>query len=263
MPAVRAKSYPSAVAVERAVELLYLLGERGEAALPVLARDIGSSRSAVRRILTALRRKGLVEIDPVTDHYSLSWLVLSLARSRQDRVGLREVALLPMTELRDLTKETVTLNVKSGFQRVCIEQLEGLEEVRWQGEIGRIDILYAGAGGKSLLAYFPPAELDAYLEQVARRPLTPHTVVDREALERELAQIRQRGYATGGQDRQLGVTGVSAPIFNDAGAAFASITVAAPAVRGTPEQLDLWAPAVIRAAARISDTLGHWPDEAD
>lgn len=259
---MKVKSYPSAVAVERAVELLYLLADRGEASLPVLARDIGSSRSAVRRILTALRRKGLVEVDPVTDHYSLSWLVLSLARSRQDRVSLREVALAPMTELRDLTQETVTLNVKSGFQRVCIEQLEGLQEIRWQGEIGRIDILYAGAGGKSLLAYLPPDELGRYLEQVKRRQLTPYTLIDQDQLERELAEIRSRGYALGGQDRQLGVTGVAAPIFNDAGSAFASITVAAPAERGTRDQLEAWAPAVMSAAVRISSLLGHWEEEA-
>ena len=257
---MKAKSYPSAVAVERAVELLYLLGERGEASLPVLARDIGSSRSAVRRILTALRRKGLVDLDPVTDRYSLSWLVLSLARSRQDRVGLREVAVGPMTELRDLTKETVTLNVRSSFQRVCIEQIEGQEEVRWQGEIGRIDVLYAGAGGKALLAYFPPDELELYLAQVSRRQLTAHTILDRDELEKELADIRRRGYATGRQDRQLGVSGVSAPIFNDAGEAIASITIAAPAARGTPEQLEAWAPAVLQAASRISDLLGHGPD---
>lgn len=258
---MKARSYPSAVAVERAVELLYLLGEQGEASLRVLARDIGSSRSAVRRILTALRRKGLVEVDPVTDQYSLSWLVLSLARSRQDRVGLREVALAPMSELRDLTKETITLNVTSGFQRVCIEQVEGPLEIRWQGEIGRIDVLYAGAGGKALLAYLPDDELERYLSQVKRRPLTPNTTVDQAALERELAEIRRRGYATGRQDRVLGVAGVSAPIFNDAGVAFASITVAAPAERGTPEQLEIWAPAVKNAAARISDLLGHWPDD--
>src|SRR5215472_7972636 len=257
---MKAKSYPSAVAVERAVELLYLLGERGDASLPVLARDIGSSRSAVRRILTALRRKGLVDLDPVTDRYSLSWLVLSLARSRQDRVGLREVALAPMAELRDLTKETVTLNVRSGFQRVCIEQLEGPHEIRWQGEIGRIDILYAGAGGKALLAYFPEDELERYLSQVNRRPLTRNTTVDQAALEGELAEIRRRGYATGRQDRVLGVAGVSAPIFNDAGEAIASITIAAPAARGTPEQLEAWAPAVLQAASRISDLLGHGLD---
>jgi DNA-binding IclR family transcriptional regulator len=259
---VKAKSYPSAVAVERAVELLYLLGERGDASLPVLARDIGSSRSAVRRILTALRRKGLVDLDPVSDQYSLSWLVLTLAKSRQDRVGLREVAMAPMSELRNLTRETVTLNVRSGFQRVCIEQAEGQEEVRWQGQVGRIDVLYAGAGGKALLAYLPPEELERYLSRVRRRQLTPSTILDRGQLECELEEIRRRGYATGRQDRQVGVSGVSAPIFNHAGAAVASITVAAPAERGTPEQLEAWAPEVMGAAARISDLLGHWPEEA-
>jgi DNA-binding IclR family transcriptional regulator len=258
---VKVKSYPSAVAVERAVELLYLLGERGDASLPVLAREIGSSRSAVRRILTALRRKGLVELDPVTDQYSLSWLVLTLAKSRQDRVGLREVAMTPMTELRNRTRETVTLNVRSGFQRVCIEQVEGQEEVRWQGQVGRIDILYAGAGGKALLAYFPMQDLERYLSQVKRRQLTPSTILDQGELECELEEIRRRGYATGRQDRQVGVSGVSAPIFNEAGAALASITVAAPAERGTLEQLEAWAPEVMRAASRISDLLGHLPEE--
>jgi DNA-binding IclR family transcriptional regulator len=242
---MRPKSYPSAVAVERAVDLLYLLAERGDTSLAALAQEMGSSRSAIRRILTALRRKGLIEQDPVSDLYSLSWLDRTLAKARQDRVGLREVALQPMTELRDLTEETVTLNVRSAFQRVCIEQVEGLQEVRWQGEIGRIDV--------------PEEELDRYLSRVARRQLTPNTLLDGDELRRELEEVRRRGYATGRQDRVIGVAGVSAPIFNESGAAFASITVASPSERGTPDQLEAWAPDVLRAASRLSELLGGWP----
>lgn len=222
------KRYPSSIAVERAVDVLFLIAERNDATVTDLARAIGSSGSAVHRILTALKRKGLVEQRPDTERYALSWSMLALTRSLRERADLRTVSLSHMAGLRDLTEETVTLNVRSGFERVCIEQIESPHEVRWRSEIGRHSPIYAGATGKVLLTHFPPPERERYFSTVDRPRLSPYTTTDRHELERELERIRDRGYAIGIQDRVLGVAGVSAPIFDESGSAIAALTIAGP-----------------------------------
>jgi DNA-binding IclR family transcriptional regulator len=157
-----------------------------------------------------------------------------------------------MVALRDLTGETVTLNVRSGFDRVCIDQAEGPHEVSWRQDIGKISPLYAGATGKVLLAYLSPEELKAYFHAVKPQRLTEFTIVRRDDIRRELQAIRKQGYAFGTQDRIIGVAGVSAPIFDAGGRAAGTLTIAGPAERCTPEKRAQWVEPLIAATAQIS-----------
>jgi IclR family transcriptional regulator, KDG regulon repressor len=252
----RDRTNASAVAVERAVDVLFLLAERGESTVTDLARTIGSSASAVHRILVALRRKGLVEQRSDTEGYFLSWSVLALGRSLNARTNLRTVAIPFMTELRDLTGETVSLNVRIGHERMCVDQVESTHEVRWVAPIGVPSPLYAGATGWVLLAHSGARELESYLAGVERAPLTPYTVVDPDTLRRALDTVRANGYAVSSQDRIAGLAGISAPIFDSTGAAVAAVTVGGRADRLKPQTVTRWAPALKDAAARVTEMIG-------
>jgi DNA-binding IclR family transcriptional regulator len=246
------RPYSSAVAVERAADLLFLIAERGEASLTDLARAIGSSGSAVHRILTALKNKGLIQQSTENGPYSMSWSILALTQRLTAQTDLRSLSLPFMTELRDLTGETVTLNVRSGFDRVCIDQVEGPHEVSWRQDIGKISPLYGGATGKVLLAYLEPEELKAFWRTVKMQKLTPYTVTSREELLKEIELIRNRGYAFGTQDRLIGVAGIAAPIFDSSGHAAATLTIAGPADRCTSDRLEQWVEPLTAATQKIS-----------
>lgn len=249
------KAYSSAVAVERAVDLLFLIAQHGEVALTDLAREIRSSGSAVHRILTALKKKGLIEQAVENGPYSLSWSILSLTQRLLATSDLRTATLPHMTRLRDLTQETVTLNVRSGFNRVCIEKVESPQEVRWWQEPGRISPLYAGPTGKVILAYFSEDEQAEFFRTVKLEKLTPHTTVDVGKLRKELKEIRRVGHAIGNQDRVLGVAGISVPIFDGPESLAATLAVAGPSDRCTPERLLSFAEPLIEAAREISKLL--------
>jgi DNA-binding IclR family transcriptional regulator len=246
------KPHGTSLAVERAVDLLFLIARSGEVSLTELARSIGSSGSAVHRIMTALKKKGLVEQAVENGPYSLSWSILELSTKLLTDSDLRATALPFMRRLRDETQETVTLNVRSGFQRVCVEQLGSAHEVRWWQEVGSVSPLYAGPTGKVILAYFSEEELDDYLRTVPLEQLTPYTTVDVGEFRAELTQIRAAGYAVGNQDRVLGVSGISAPVFDAAGHASATLAVAGPAERCSEGRLESWAPLLVESCAQIS-----------
>ena len=248
------ETYRSAVAVERAVDMLMLLGERGEATLTELARTVGSSGSAAHRILSALAKKGLVHQTVENGPYSLTWGILALTQRMSSGVDLRAISLPFMISLRDLTEETVTVNVRSGFSRVCIDQIEPHHEVRWHQQVGRISPLYAGSTGRAILAHFKNDELEEYFRLVELKQITPFTIVTRRDLRRELASIRKRGYALALSDRILGVAAISAPIFDREGAAIAAITIAGPDGR-CESQLDSWVEPLLGATREISEIL--------
>jgi DNA-binding IclR family transcriptional regulator len=249
----------SAVAVERAADVLFLLAEHGESSVTDLARSIGSSPSAVHRILVALKRKGLVEQRASTEGYALSWSVLALGRALNEQSDLRTVALPFMTQLRDSTGETVSLNVRTGFERICVDQVESRHEVRWVARVGVPSPLYAGATGWTLLGHMSEPELKAYLSKVKLSPLTPHTVVDQKALRRELMNVRANGYAISLEDRIIGLAGISAPIFDRTGSAYAAITVGGRADRLDAATFKSWAPSIMEAARQITEQSGGLP----
>jgi IclR family KDG regulon transcriptional repressor len=246
------RPYSSAIAVERAADLLFLIAEREQASLNELARAIGSSGGAVHRILIALKRKGLIQQTRENGPYSMSWSILALTQRLTAEADLRTVSRPHMVALRDLTGETVTLNVLSGFDRVCIDQAEGPHEVSWRQDIGKISPLFAGATGKVLLAYLTPEALTSYFRAVKPQKLTQFTTVRRDDIRRELQAIRKQGYAFGTQDRILGVAGVAAPIFDASGRAAATLTIAGPAERCTPDQRARWVDPLIAATGQIS-----------
>lgn len=250
-----ARPYSSAVAVERAADLLFLIAEQGEASLTDLARAIGSSGSAVHRILTALKNKGLIQQTSDNGPYSLSWSILALTRRLSAQADLRSISLPYMKSLRDLAEETVTLNVRSGFDRVCIDQAEGPHEVSWRHGVGKISPLYAGATGKVLMAYLSPAELKDFWRTVKVQKVTPFTTVKREEIVGELETIREQGYAVGTQDRVLGVAAMAAPIFDAAGVASATLTIAGPSDRCSSERLANWVEPLTTATTAISELV--------
>jgi IclR family transcriptional regulator, acetate operon repressor len=69
----QARRHSSAIAVERAIDLLSVLAERGDAGVGELAQTLGLGGGATHRLLVALRLKGVVEQDPTTGRYSLAW----------------------------------------------------------------------------------------------------------------------------------------------------------------------------------------------
>ncbi|MGN6188195.1 MAG: IclR family transcriptional regulator [Conexibacter sp.] len=71
---------------------------------------------------------------------------------------------------------------------------------------------HARASGKVLLAYAWPELRATYLRAHPLRRLTPSTIVDGAAFERELAEIRERGVAFDREEFAEGVSCVAAPL---------------------------------------------------
>jgi DNA-binding IclR family transcriptional regulator len=243
----------AAVAVERAVEILLFLAEDGEASITQIAKTVGVGNSAAHRILAALKNRSLVDQSPASGLYSLSWGVLALTHPRGRRPDLRTVALPFMVALRDLSGETVTINARSGNERVCIEAIDSHHEISFRAEIGRVACLYAGASGKVILANFSREEFDNYLTTVEVEPLTPHTVTNISDLAREMTEIRRVGYALGLEDRTPGVCAVSAPILADRPpGVVGSLSIVGPCDRCTRTDLEAWAGPTKEAATEIT-----------
>jgi len=122
--------------------------------------------------------------------------------------------------------------------------------------VGSRNPLHCTGVGKALLAFLPPERIEEViaLGLIAR---TPNTITEADALRRELATVRARGYAIDDEEVEIGLRCLAVPIRNYTGAVVASLSVAGPAQRMTMKSLHLFAPDAIQTGRAISQRLGH------
>lgn len=154
-----------------------------------------------------------------------------------------------MVALSETTQESVGLMQAVATDVVCVEMVESSQSLRCSFAKGRSQPLRAGASAKLLLAYQPEVVRRLVQQGALRRDAL-------EALEAELASIRAQGHAQSESEVDMGVWGVSAPVFDSAGRLVCGLSLMAPVVRvGTRTQE--FVAATVKAAADITRRLAE------
>ena len=247
----------SATTVERAADILLLFASSTSAQLGVteIATSLGMSKSAVHRILLSFRNKNLLELDPVSRKYSLGPTLLGLGARYLGRLDIRKMAEPELVALSRATNETATLSVRSGDERVYIDQITPDREVLMSVQLGMAHPLHAGASSKAFLAFLAPEEIDRYLSGSLEK-VTAKTVTDVRRLRKELGEIRHRGFAQSIGERQSGAGSVAAPVFDARGVPVAVVSVCGPAERMAGE-IGPCADHLLVCTGRLSAQLGY------
>jgi DNA-binding IclR family transcriptional regulator len=257
VPAPEDRPGQTIAGLERALDVLSLFAESRGQTLGVteIAHSLDLSKAVVHRVLASFRAKDFVEMDEETHRYSLGPKLLFLGLNYLNWVDVRSVARVAMAELSEGTDETSTLSVRSGDTRVYIDQVTPPRDVKMVVQLGVPFPLHAGASGKALLAFLPEDEQDAYLKRKLER-LTPDTVTDPKALRKELATIRDRGFAQSFGERMAGAGAVAAPLLRHDGIPAAVISVCGPAERFRKEARAN-ARLLVEVSRRTSGRLGY------
>jgi DNA-binding IclR family transcriptional regulator len=139
---------------------------------------------------------------------------------------------------------------------VCIAELSSPHPIRLATTVGGVQALHAGAASKALVAWLPESQREELLSGVLER-LTPLTITDRSVFDRELFEVRQRGYAISQGESVTGASAVSAPIFGMDGSVVAVFNVTGPIDRFDRTAIHSIVPALLEATNMISEQLGY------
>lgn len=236
--------------VQRAVDILYCFSQEvQELSLTEIANEIKLAKSTTTRLLATLEQNDLIQKNPATMKYRLGYGMYYFGHIAGKSIKIREIAKPIMDRLRDQTSETVNLYLLDKEMRSCVEQSEGLQSVRHLVKIGERLPLWAGAGGKAILAYQSPAYQEEIFTQVPS-----HSRVD--DLRKELPVIRADGSASSLDEREVGSAAVAAPIFDIEGKVSACLSVSGPTHRFTPSFVEELLVQVREGATTISEQLG-------
>jgi DNA-binding IclR family transcriptional regulator len=224
-----------------------------------ISQRLGLHKSTTHRLLSLLKKKRLITADAASQLYSLGPGVVELAWIILRHQDVRTLCAPYLERLRQATNETVSLYIRMGDCRVCIEELQSGQEIKYSQAVGLTAPLHVGAPGKVLLAFLPPAELEALLAILPLTAVTSHTITDREQLLEELASVRQRGYAVSVGERSPWASAAAAPIWDWSGKPIAALSVLGPSQRLTSEVLLTLGQQVQEVALDVSKAFGYRP----
>src|SRR5919198_616047 len=238
-------------AIDRAAKLLTLVVQSEEPrSFTSLVEELDLAKSTTSRLLQALERHHLVRRDsdgasqpgPLFPHYA----------ARHDPVDdLVQICDPTLHRLGDALGETINLSVPRGEAVVQVAQVDStylLSAVNWMA----VDSpAHCTATGKVFYAY---GTLPIPSGPLARH--TDLTITSREALERDLEQVRRRGYGVTQDEMEPGLAAIAAPVRSKDGSVLAAVSVSGPTSR-INDRIDEIAKLLVNECKALSALLGH------
>jgi DNA-binding IclR family transcriptional regulator len=241
-------------AVSKSLRALLVLAAHESMGVSELSRELNVAVSTAHRLLNIMRLHDFVEQDMDTRRYRLGPAALKLARQTRGDQNLVAVGHPHLVQLCAQLDETVNLVVLDGAEALFVDGIQSRQPLRVATRTGARLPAYATAGGKVLLAHMPQAIVRTFYPAELRR-VTRYTLPDLQALERELEDTRNCGYALNVGEHITEVSAVGVPVNGPHGRPVAALTVAGPRTRWTRRRLTALAPTLTIMAAGITRDL--------
>jgi IclR family acetate operon transcriptional repressor len=236
------------------IEALVKNGPTGVSALSV---ELGLDKTIVHRLLVTLHTMGYVSQDS-NRKYSVGSKLRVIGGKVLTGLNLRTLAIPYMEQLAEHTHSVAHLAKMAESRAVYIERVQYPGLSINSSEVGAEAPGYCSAAGKVMWAYLKQSELYEMLDRTTFRSHTPNTIIDRHALQQNLAQVREQGYAIDREEHRLGLIGFGAPIRDYTGEVIASICVAETSSHANEEsRLVQTRDLVISVAQQISADMGY------
>lgn len=242
--------------LDRALALIDELARNAEElGVTELSTRLSMSKNQVFRILSTLKAHDYVR-QTENKTYRLGSKFFEIGQRLISRNDLLQVTQTKMDWLRDETGETVHLFVRDGLQVVCVARRESHALIGLSAQVGRRFLMHAGACPKVILAYQDTRFVDATIAEHGLPAYTGRTVSTRDALEEQLACIRQQGYAESDEDLDPSGYSIAVPIAGLSGNVNTALSVAGPMHRFTGDQRERALDLLLETRVRIGTTLG-------
>jgi DNA-binding IclR family transcriptional regulator len=224
VPRRRGAGLGAARSVERAAQILRLLGDSGGQGVADLASALRLSKGTVHGLLQALASSGLVRQDPESERYGLGPGLVYLG-SRY--LLADEVRVCSGRWARLLAKEIdhiVQVGTLHGFEVLIVNHIGRLEDSVYSADLGSLQPAHRTAVGKVLLAHCGPAT-----DTLLGVSYVHQTASDQARLRDELACVCKQGWAVAGVGVEADQASIACPIVGRRGEVVGAIGAVGPA----------------------------------
>lgn len=213
-----------------------------------LAARLDLGKSTVHLLLATLSDHGFVERQEA-GNYRLGIAAFEIGTAVPESSRFGGALAAPMRRLADLSGESVSLAIHRGRDAIIVQRFESAAILRAEIRIGTRMPVHSCGSGKIFLAELTRDELDALFPTDTLPRVTRYTIRRKSALLRQLAEVKQHGYATNDEEYTDEVRGIATGVRDRQGRIVAALSIAGPIPRFRPSE---WLDELTKAADRMS-----------
>jgi IclR family transcriptional regulator, KDG regulon repressor len=229
--------------------------------LAELSKRVGLHNSTTFHLVKTMVQLGYVSQLADSRKYRIGRRMFTLAAGALDEIELVSVATPALEQLTGKTGEYSHFAIRSGDQIVVVAKIAGTGIFQMVDRTGAIRPGHATALGKVLLAALSPSQLERYLDSCELRRFTAKTIVEREAVLRELDEVRRKGLAFDDGEFDAEARCVAVPVRDFTGRVVGAIGISGPIWRLSLQALQDKSKYVSEAAVELSAQLGFQRQE--
>jgi IclR family transcriptional regulator, pca regulon regulatory protein len=187
------------------------------------AQLTGLDRAGARRLLLTLENLGFVKSEDKKFH--LTPKILSLGYRYLSSLPFWQLAQPVLEELAADVKQNVSIGVLDRGDVVLVLRVSTPGLLAVDPLPGSRIPAHLTSTGQILLGSLDEGALQDYLDDLELKRFTPHTIMSKQELKRQIKAAREKGWAIVSRQWHESMTGIAMPITNATGRIVAAITV--------------------------------------
>jgi len=248
-----ADAVKSALRVLQIIELLTAYPKG--LAFPEICERLDLPKSSVHALLRTMRERGHLAMVEPTRVYRIGVRLMEAGEAFRREFSLVSLVSPCLESACAVLDETVQLAVLDGTDVVYVAKVESTQRLALLTQVGSRVPAYATALGKVLLSSLSEDELRRRLGRVRFQRFTENSIHTMSQLLKEIAAVREMGYATDNSEYTVGVGCIAVPIRDADGNTLAAVSVAVPLVRMSTEKRELIIELLQTQARNLQDSL--------
>ena len=225
--------------------------------LAELSKRVGLHNSTTFHLVKTMVSLGYIRQIKDSKRYRIGRPLFALAASALDEI---EMVSLAMPVLEDLSRETGEgghFAIRMGDSVVVIARTAAPGAFQLTERVGVVRPAHCTALGKVILAALRADQLDRLLARIELTPVTPKSIIEIDALKKDLNDVRSSGIAFDDGEFNLEVRCVGVPVKDFTGQVIGAIGISGPIWRLSLQALQSRAVTVQAAAMRLSSEFGY------
>lgn len=254
MPSWQVKSVTKAIHV-----LSCFTPDTPELSLADISKRLKLPKSTVLNLLRTLEYFGYIIRTAPSMNYRLGYAIMQLNYCTQMSMPVLRFTLPFLEDLQLKTGKTIYLTTHINGRVLYLDVFHQNRRMYSYSISGKTLPMHCTGCGKAMLAFLPENELEYILNTEGLPAFTPNTITDRNALYRELEEVRNRGYAIDYEEESLGVRCVAAPIRNAQGYPTAAISISGAVLSMQENQFFQYADFLTNACRALTSNANEFP----
>ncbi|WP_392562676.1 IclR family transcriptional regulator [Orbus sturtevantii] len=242
-----------APAIDKANRIFHFIAQHGGVTYTQIYQGLSLPQSSTSALLASLVANNLLRQNG--NKYFLGLVFYEFGNKSVEQFNIRELAIAPLTQLRDKTHLACHLGVLDGDSAIYLAKVDSPNAIMVKSWLGKRLSLHCSGLGKVLLAWLPEKQIDFLLPDENLPAHTKTTITTKTEFKQELEKVRKNGWAFDNGEDFEGVTCIAVPVFDHKGNVVAAISTSGVVFQMPTDKIEIFAEYAIESATTLTQKM--------